>query len=754
MIGRMLRELVQAQEGKAFPYIPQLTDAGGPLIGSGSGYYGSTNPYVNGGAISYGRTQTPMAQREAGAHLQTYGGKEPVDWLFSAVNFIAQSASSALYHFEDAKGVEQQVKLGPADPPETKQAPNDITSLFVQPNPYQNWQEFLELLLIDYLIVGNAYWVKWRPTSAGKPIALYRMHPAGVKIIADQFGPAKYLYRVPGTAQDAVFLPDSVVHFRRPNPHDPLYGMGIVRGGAQAFDMELALSETMSSYYQKRGLPSGVVQTERRVPRDVFNKLKAQLRSFYTGPANAGQLMVLEAGLQYKAISPSAADALFETMAGMSRDRVLAMFHLNKGLLGLFDGTGDPMLSEWQQLFDTKTMVPLLGKLQTLISEGLTQPGWSLDFKFDYNEVQAPADVIQRATLLAALPGVKVRELREAAGLNPSTGDRDIDETVLNLPGAEMDANGQGGSADRNLPNEPGRPPLPESTTAIAGNAKRASGAVASKAGGSSSKVVGKAFDVDRVLAEMETHIRVLDVKAATNTQTLTRPAQDSLYETRIASIDDLVGQVKAEIAAAALVLERDLLDTSEGKAEATMYQRLKAAAGWARFSAKLKTILQSAIEQALSLANRQHASNGLQPKLDMDYEGFALEAVERAQGGAQSVSDTFQQEFLATIRKMQQRGASNSEFTNAIRTEINDWQTGRAQTIALTEATRAYNEGTLQIAEANNIASVLVSDGEDFDSPCVEANGQTWTLDEARDNLIEHPNCRRAFVPNTAVAS
>jgi hypothetical protein len=51
-------------------------------------------------------------------------------------------------------------------------------------------------------------------------------------------------------------------------------------------------------------------------------------------------------------------------------------------------------------------------------------------------------------------------------------------------------------------------------------------------------------------------------------------------------------------------------------------------------------------------------------------------------------------------------------------------------------------------VAEANGFDHVLVSDGEDFDEPCQAANGAVWTLEEARDNSIEHPNCRRAFVP------
>jgi HK97 family phage portal protein len=749
----MIREFIEAQEdGKAFPYVPWLTDAGGPLIGSGSGYYGAYNPYVsNAGAISYGRTQTPLMQREAAIHLQTYGGMEPVDWLYDAVNFTTACCVSADYHFIDSNATQFVTRRKPTDPKNIKEAPYVLAKLFEKPNPYQLWDEFLEITLIDFLLVGNSYWVKWKETGKNQPSALYRMHPGSVRIIPDQFGPAKYLYRLPGTAADTTFTPDQVIHFKRPNPHDPIYGLGIVKGGATALDMELALTKTMASYYEKRALPSGVVQTERRVPRDVFNKLKHQLRAFYGNSTNAGQLMVLEAGLKYQTVSPSAQDAQFANMAGWSRDRVLSLFHLNKTLLGQSEQRQltDGELDAWQRLFDNKTVIPLLNRLQKLISNALTQPGWGLDFEFDYLESQAPDDIVKRATVLAALPGVKVHELRSAAGLPPSTGDKSIDDMVLNLPSPNMDENGQGGAADRNLPGEPGRPPKPENTQAISGSVRKKKGSPAAVAGGTSGKAL-----IDEILSNMETQQAILGVKALAPARThvgaisQAHPPEDKLVSTRLTSLDNLTAQVEGDILAAVHTLERGLLDSSEGKAEGTMYQRIKNSKAWAIFRAKLDTILQAAAEQALSLANIHHASQGLKPNLGTDYSAVAKSLIHRPEGGVMSIVANTKKEVLADILSLQRHGSTPGEFTKQINEAVQKWVDGHAKTIALTEATIAYNEGTLQVAEANDKSNVIVSDGNDFDEPCAAANGATWTVEQARENMIQHPNCRRAFVP------
>jgi len=47
---------------------------------------------------------------------------------------------------------------------------------------------------------------------------------------------------------------------------------------------------------------------------------------------------------------------------------------------------------------------------------------------------------------------------------------------------------------------------------------------------------------------------------------------------------------------------------------------------------------------------------------------------------------------------------------------------------------------------ESGIVGGVLVSDGEEFDSVCATANGQTWSLKYANDNILEHPKCRRQF--------
>lgn len=74
-----------------------------------------------------------------------------------------------------------------------------------------------------------------------------------------------------------------------------------------------------------------------------------------------------------------------------------------------------------------------------------------------------------------------------------------------------------------------------------------------------------------------------------------------------------------------------------------------------------------------------------------------------------------------------------------------------RARTIALTETANAYNHAALEgYAQTGLVDTVRVFDGADcgwtsHDDPDL-ANGSERTLDDARDHVISHPRCQRAF--------
>jgi hypothetical protein len=83
----------------------------------------------------------------------------------------------------------------------------------------------------------------------------------------------------------------------------------------------------------------------------------------------------------------------------------------------------------------------------------------------------------------------------------------------------------------------------------------------------------------------------------------------------------------------------------------------------------------------------------------------------------------------------------------------FDDMSASRALRIARTEAAIVYNHGnTLGFAQAG-FEEVDVIDGTD-DDECADANGAVWSIDDALDDPLGHPNCTRQFAPHVDVAS
>ncbi len=220
----------------------------------------------------------------------------------------------------------------------------------------------------------------------------------------------------------------------------------------------------------------------------------------------------------------------------------------------------------------------------------------------------------------------------------------------------------------------------------------------------------------------------------------------DGLEKQRTTDIDFLAANMQADLAKAATPLERALMDHAEGKAvfdPKTLKKRLRESPAWKTFQEMLEATMVDYIQQAVSTAVVHHGGLGLISDEELDYESIARGLVHRPEG-LRSIVSTLRRQILSKTDALPTR----QEVLNAIREEIRNWN---VEMIALTEIVSAYNEGTLVVAEAAGVEQVYVSDGDDHDQPCIDANGQIWDIATARANRLEHPNCRRAFVPLSA---
>jgi HK97 family phage portal protein len=734
-----LLDFFMAQQGKAINPHPALRNDGTPIE-----------------VVDLGdrkRRRGPFTQPEAMRHLNAYGGKsDAIDHVMNCVRLYGDAAAVADWHLERDG---ERLRRMDEDIPEAKIGPLALYNLLDQPNPYMDYEEMIQLLVIDVLLVGNGYWYKWRSNEKGQPLALYRLAPPYVKVIPGDMGVLKYEYKVPDSGQRAPLEidPKDIIHFKLANPHSPYYGLGVIQGGARPLDLELFLTDHQANYFEKGTHPSMVVQSDRRIPRDVFKKLKSQLRGRYGGSANAGELMVLEAGLQASSIAPDAAKAQFEQMSKMSRERVMAMFRVHPKLLGLPTPDGTDKADDAQRIFDHNTLQPFFTIMSRRISRALAQ-AYDADFVIDHRYRMPKQDQVKLAGDFAGIPGVTVREVREFLDL-PPTGDPEIDDLVLNLPGEEgMEDDARNGFPDRNLPGEPGRPPRPENTRTIGRVGEGVTMVRESRV--RRRRPSEKAMEFEAVLAELSRLPEGKAPVAETVYETAKiEPPSDPLGSRRDEEVDAITAELAAELRDAGIELERALLDHVEGKAfnSKNLRSRIRRSEAWQTFQTRVSEALERAARRGLSRSAMMWAAAGIEPEDELDYDAIARELVHRS-GGLRSIIRTQRERVANHLGKALDAGGGREEAERAVRDAIKVWNDTQAETIAMTEAVHAFNEGTLTVAELAGATEVYVSDGHDHDEPCREADGQVWDIAKARENRLEHPRCRRAFLPMQPVTS
>jgi SPP1 gp7 family putative phage head morphogenesis protein len=122
-------------------------------------------------------------------------------------------------------------------------------------------------------------------------------------------------------------------------------------------------------------------------------------------------------------------------------------------------------------------------------------------------------------------------------------------------------------------------------------------------------------------------------------------------------------------------------------------------------------------------------------------------DTIKQLGGRIRGVSDTMRDNVQRIVGHGTDTGQSIAEIAKGLREYGVTDSRSRSEMLARTESATAYNRGATLAYRDAGIERVRVMDGDE-DEACAAADGQIWTVDEAEENPIAHPNCTRAFIP------
>jgi HK97 family phage portal protein len=243
-------------------------------------------------------------------------------------------------------------------------------ALMERPNSRQGGADFLETLYGQLLLSGNAY---VEPLSIGDDLReLHLLRPDRVTPVEGRDGwLVAYDYRAGGTTRRLPAETDGVtgaalLHLKLFHPLEDHIGFSPLVAAGAALDLSNAAAGWNKALLDNSARPSGALVYQpkegQNLSDDQYERLKQELEAGYAGAVNAGRPLILEGGLDWKAMGLSPKDMDFvEAKNGAARDIALSL-GVPPMLIGI---PGDNTYANYQEAnraFLRLTILPLIAR--------------------------------------------------------------------------------------------------------------------------------------------------------------------------------------------------------------------------------------------------------------------------------------------------------------------------------------------------------------------------------------------------------
>ncbi len=377
---------------------------------------------VNPGIFSFLFGLSPPEMKEID-YLKAYKG-----WVYSCVNAIAEEVATLKLHLmrKTSNGIQE------IDNHIAINLLHDVNSFMSSSELFLATQAHLELN-------GNALWYLPKGKIIQKPAEIWILDPSRFRVVKNQQTfVSGYVYQ--NERGESVPLEiTEVIHFKRFNPLNRYRGMGTVQAAALAIDIDTYSSQWNRSFFYNSAIPSGVIETEKTLTDEQFNRIKSRWESQYRGVENAHKFAVLEDGLKYKLTSLTQKEMDFLEQRRFSRDEILGIFRVPKTVLGIVEDVNRANAEASEYVFARRVVKPRMQFIVDRLNEFYI-PLFALDqkeyfFTFDDPVPQNVELVLKRKqTGLAGMAWYTPNEVRKEEGKPPVSNGNQIYIPVNLMP--------------------------------------------------------------------------------------------------------------------------------------------------------------------------------------------------------------------------------------------------------------------------------------------------------------------------------
>ena len=331
--------------------------------------------------------------------------------VYRCVRMISEAAASVpLLAFEDGEARDAHPLLRLLARPNATQCAPDM---------FESWYGYL-------LVAGNSFMEA--VSVSGKVRELHVLRPDRMKVIPGPDGwPEAYEYTAGGQSvrfpQDVERGVRPILHMALFHPDNDHYGMSPLEAAAIGIDIHNASGAWNKALLDNSARPSGALVFQGKdgaLTSEQYDRLKAKLESGFQGTSNAGRPLLLEGGLDWKAMSLSPKDMDFVGVKHVAAREIALALGVPPMLLGI---PGDNTFANYQEAnrtFWRQTVLPLVNRTAKSLAGWLDE---GVEIKPDLDKLEALST--EREALWERVRKsdfLTINEKRAAVGFGPVEG--------------------------------------------------------------------------------------------------------------------------------------------------------------------------------------------------------------------------------------------------------------------------------------------------------------------------------------------
>ncbi|ETZ04633.1 MULTISPECIES: phage portal protein [Holospora] len=277
---------------------------------------------------------------------------------------------------------------------ENKILHHPILSLLNNPNPFQSYEAFTEMVVSHLLLSGNAF-IEYVGDLQGYG-ELYVLRPDRVRIICnDQGVPENYEYRIGNTTHqvsiDRLTGRSCIVHVSLFNPFESHWGQSPLTAAMPLIQFRNQALEHNLSVLKRGGTPSGIltVDSQYEMTEDQKAQLRTDLENLYAGKDNAGRIMVLSNGLRWEKTGFSPQEMAFLEGQGEAARGIAQLFGIPPTCIGI---PGDERFANYKEArvhMWEETLIPMVNLILSTYQKLLGILDQNVELTYSKDEIDA-----------------------------------------------------------------------------------------------------------------------------------------------------------------------------------------------------------------------------------------------------------------------------------------------------------------------------------------------------------------------------